>query len=146
MLFDPLLRDTILGDNRFEEGAKAYAVYYPFVDYERRTYENYGFITMDAIAYHRSNPLMWSRQDKFYDHLVDVTDDLLDDTDPGQVPVIIRVLGNWRYGARGAVVGFQHLPISADTVTLRDCEWGRIRNLVADLEVDLGTDDNWWTG
>ncbi len=146
MMFDPLLRDTILGGNRFEEGAKAYAIYYPVVEMERRTYPDIGFITMDSIAYHRSTSSSWSEASKYHDHLVDVTDDLLGDTDPGQVPVIIRLQYSSYSGARGAVVGFQYLPISAHTVTLRDCDWGQVEYYVEELEARLDAEDNWWTG
>lgn len=146
MVFDPLLRDTILGGNRFEEGAKAYAIYYPVVEGEQWTFPDIGFITMDSIAYHRSNSISWSEASKYHDHLVDVTDDFLGDTDPGQVPVIIRIQYSSHSGPRGAVVGFQYLPISADAVTLRDCIWGRVESYVWELETRLDAEDNWWTG
>jgi hypothetical protein len=145
MIFDPLLRDTILGENAFADGARAYTFYDPRLESDPWGPGDVGFITMDSVAYHMVSPGGWSSS-RYFDHMVDVTDDPLGASDPGMVPVVLRVSYSDYSGPRGPVVGFQEIPIAAQSVTLRDTQWGEARWYVEELEGLLDDDeDNWWT-
>lgn len=144
LIFLPLFRDTILGANDFLDGARAYSLHNP----ERSDYD-IAPVTMDSMAFHMSTGVAWEGTDPWFDHLVDVTDDPLEDRDPGPVLCMVRRFTGYYNGPRGPVVGFQYITIDDKDFTLDDYSWTRayrLYGLVEELERELGKMDNWWTG
>jgi hypothetical protein len=146
LVFLPLLRGCLLGENTWRDGARAYAFYDPEVEYDGFSYRKYGFITADSISFYRSIGSDWRTINLDFYHLVDVTEDPLSDEDPGLVPSVIRVVPHYYYGdPSGPVVGYQALPVAASTITLRNLEWPDPEDGVAEIQRTFDIDDNWWS-
>jgi hypothetical protein len=144
LVFHPVARASLLGENSFKDGARAYAFYTPEVLDEDHDRPYYGFITIDSVAFYRSiGEDWWTSYERFY-HLVDVTEDPLADTDPGLVPSVIRQADYYYMEPTGPVVGYQVVPVAAPTVTLRNVEWPDPEWVVEEFERDFAIDDNWW--
>lgn len=146
LIFLPGLRGTILGVNRFLDGARAYAAYHPE---DIDAYYNLAVVTMDSIQYLRERGGSWKTSTYWYDHMVEVTDDPLDASDPGLVLVVVRNRNSYYSGGDATVVGFQAIPVSGEGFSMEDYYWTNahhVDRLIEELERELGKVDNWWTG
>jgi hypothetical protein len=144
LVFEPYLRNTILGENQLVGEARAYALYHPEVQWEHWDYYGYGFITLDSLNFHRSLGTPWEDIEHLFDHMVDVTEDPLDDADPGMVPAVIRMSYGSDGRPEGPVVGFRHVAIASEIVTLYDVDWPPAHEEVEELQRDFRIHDNWW--
>jgi hypothetical protein len=145
MVVHRLVRDRLLGENLLVDGARAYVLFEPeVVIHEVNPGIGYNITTLDSILYQRSGPMSSYREGTRLNYLVDVTEDPLDPTDPGAVPVVVRIAWNHR-GPEGGVVGVANVAIASPQVTVSVMDWGNIQFELRLLTENLDIEDNWWT-
>ena len=145
LLFDPELREGILGKNVLGEGARAFVSYHPSVAVSSVDGSVYNLTTMDCFSIYQYGGIYARYSSDWFAYMVDVTDDPLGGTDPGLVDAVIRV--QWSYHQdKGVVVGFAKLPLSAQTITIRGPDWELMNDEIRLLEEDFNIEYNWWSG
>jgi hypothetical protein len=145
LVVDTFVRDRMLSENIFNLGARSYIQYAPNVSIHIHSqYYRYNITTLDSYVFMRAGYVPGSRSETRFNYLVDMTDAPSGGTDPGYVPVVIRI--EWAvHGFRRGVVGFTDVPIASPTFTVQAMTWDSIHNDIEDLEQDFNIANNWWT-